>query len=143
MTTASMADLRAAARRWRSPIDTIDLRLVPAAVVGWAVCWLVPLGRWPTVVVMVAVTAIPFAITIGLAFTNYNLIHYDEWRFIGLDNFAELARDRQTPIILGNTVVLVIATTLIPTVLGLGLAVLMERSIRGMASSGRCSSCPS
>ena len=89
-------------------------------------------ASWPALVVMVAVTAIPFAITIGLAFTNYNLIHYDEWRFIGLDNFAELARDRQTPIILGNTVVLVIATTLIPTVLGLGLAVLMERSIRGM-----------
>jgi multiple sugar transport system permease protein len=89
-------------------------------------------ASWPALVVMLAVTAIPFAITIGLAFTNYNLIHYDEWRVIGLDNFAELARDRQTPIILGNTVVLVVATTLIPTVLGLGLAVLMERSIRGM-----------
>lgn len=89
-------------------------------------------ASWPALVVMLAVTAIPFAITIGLAFTNYNLVRYDEWRFIGFDNFAELARDRQTPIIILNTIVLVVATTLIPTVFGLGLAVLMERSIRGM-----------
>ena len=40
--------------------------------------------------------------------------------------------DRQTPIIIVNTVYLVVATTVIPTVLGLGLAVLMERSIRGI-----------
>jgi multiple sugar transport system permease protein len=89
-------------------------------------------ASWPALVVMLAVTAIPFAITLGLAFTNYNLVRYDDWAFIGLDNFAELARDRQTPIIILNTVVLVVATTLIPTVVGLGLAVLMEQSIRGM-----------
>ena len=89
-------------------------------------------ASWPALVVMLAVTAIPFVITIGLAFTNYDLVRYDQWRFIGLDNFEELANDRQTPIILVNTVVLVVFTTLIPTVFGLGLAVLMERSIRGM-----------
>ena len=41
-----------------SPSDNIDLRLVPAAVVGWAVCWLVPMGRWPAAAAMAIVTAL-------------------------------------------------------------------------------------
>lgn len=90
------------------------------------------IASWPALVVMLGVTAIPFAITIGLAFTNYDLVRYDQWRFVGLDNFEELFTDRQTPIVLINTMYLVIATTLIPTVVGLGLAVLMERSFRGI-----------
>ena len=32
------------------------------------------LAAWPALVMMLAVTAIPFAITIGLAFTNYDLV---------------------------------------------------------------------
>jgi len=87
---------------------------------------------WPALVVMIAVTAIPFAVTIGLAFTNYDLVRSDDWRFIGLDNFADLIGDRHTPQILFNTAYLVIATTVIETVLGMGLALLMESSIRGI-----------
>lgn len=90
------------------------------------------IAAWPALIVMLAVTAIPFAITLALAFTNYDLVRYDQWRFVGLDNFGELLRDRQTPIVLVNTVVLVVATTVIPTVAGLGLAVLMEHSFRGI-----------
>lgn len=90
------------------------------------------IAAWPALIVMLAVTAVPFAITIALAFTNYDLVRSDDWRFVGLDNFEELLRDRQTPIVLINTLYLVIATTVIPTVAGLGLAVLMERSFRGI-----------
>jgi multiple sugar transport system permease protein len=43
-----------------------------------------------------------------------------------------LLTDRQTPIVLFNTIYLVVATTLIPTVVGLGLALLMEKSFRGI-----------
>jgi len=41
-----------------SPADAVDLRLVPAAVVGWAVCWVVPLGRWPAIVAMAVMAAL-------------------------------------------------------------------------------------
>jgi multiple sugar transport system permease protein len=81
---------------------------------------------------MVAVTAVPFAITIGLAFTNYDLVRSQNWEFVGLANFARLMGDRQTPQIIFNTAYLVIGTTAIETVLGLGLAVLMASSIRGI-----------
>ena len=82
--------------------------------------------------VMVAVTAVPFAVTIGLAFTNYDLVRSSEWRFIGLENFADLLGDRHTPQIVFNTAYLVIATTTLETLLGLGLALLMESGIRGI-----------
>ena len=90
------------------------------------------LASWPAMVVMVAVTAIPFAVTIGLAFTNYDLVRSQGWSFIGLGNFADLIVDRQTPQIVFNTAYLVIATTTLETILGLGLAVLMESGIRGI-----------
>jgi multiple sugar transport system permease protein len=94
--------------------------------------WFLQIASWPALLVMLFVTAIPFLITIGLAFTNYDLVRYDQWRFVGLDNFQELLTDRQTPIVLFNTIYLVVATTLIPTVVGLGLALLMEKSFRGI-----------
>lgn len=99
---------------------------------GFVERYFLQIASWPALIIMLAVTAIPFAITIGLAFTNYDLVRYDSWRFVGLDNFQELLTDRQTPIVIVNTIYLVIATTVIPTVVGLGLATLMEKSIRGI-----------
>jgi len=90
------------------------------------------LASWPSLVIMLAVTAIPFAVTIGLSFTNYDLVRSEGWRFIGLGNFADMLRDRQTPQILFNTLYLVFGVTILETILGLALAVLMESSIRGI-----------
>ena len=90
------------------------------------------IAAWPALIVMVAVTAVPFAVTIGLAFTNYDLVRSEGWEFIGLDNFARLLADRQTPQIVFNTAYLVVATTALETILGLGLAVLMATAVRGI-----------
>lgn len=87
-------------------------------------------ASWPALIVMIAVTAVPFAATIGLAFTNYDLVRSSEWQFIGLGNFFDLAADRYTPQIIFNTAYLVIATTALETILGLALAVLMDSGIR-------------
>ncbi len=89
-------------------------------------------AAWPALIVMVAVTAVPFAVTIGLAFTNYDLVRSSTWTFVGLDNFARLLADRQTPQIIFNTAYLVLATTTLETLFGLGLAVLMASAIRGI-----------
>jgi multiple sugar transport system permease protein len=89
-------------------------------------------AAWPALIVMIAVTAIPFAITLGLAFTDYDLVRFADWEFVGLKNYRELIADRNTPTILWNTVYLVVASTLLPMVVGLGLAVLMERTFRGI-----------
>lgn len=90
------------------------------------------LASWPALIVMVAVTAIPFIVTVGLAFTDYDLVRSSSWKFIGLENFLQIARDRATPVILFNTAYLVIGATAIETVLGLALAVLMNSAFRGI-----------
>jgi multiple sugar transport system permease protein len=90
------------------------------------------LSSWPSLLVMLAVTLIPFAATIGLSFTNYDLVRSQGWQFIGLGNFVDLVHDKDTPQIVFNTAYLVIATTTLETLFGLGLAVLMDSSITGV-----------
>jgi ABC-type sugar transport system permease subunit len=80
---------------------------------------------------MLLVTAVPFVVTIGLAFTNYNLVAA-AWKFVGVSNFRTLIHDSQTPTILFNTVYLVAGTTILDTLFGLGLAVLLDTRIRGI-----------
>ena len=86
---------------------------------------------WPSLLIMLAVTAVPFVVTIVLAFTNYNLVA-TAWKFTGLTNFTRLFHDPQTGTIIFNTVYLVVGTTVLDTVFGLGLAVLMDTRIRGV-----------
>ena len=89
-------------------------------------------ASWPALVVMVAVTAVPFVVTIALAFTNYDLVRSSGWKFIGLGNFVDLMADRYTGQVIFNTAYLVVATTGIETLLGMALAILMESGIRGI-----------
>ena len=88
------------------------------------------LASWPTLLIMLAVTAVPFAITVGLSVTNYDLIKPD-WQFTWWENFDRLIHDPQTPQIIFNTAYLVVGTTVLDTVLGLALAVLMDSHRRG------------
>jgi ABC-type sugar transport system permease subunit len=77
------------------------------------------------------VTAVPFVVTIGMGFTNYNLVA-PKWSFIGLQNFVELFQSPQTLEIIFNTFYIVIGLTVLSTVLGLLLAVLMKTAFRGV-----------
>jgi multiple sugar transport system permease protein len=107
-------------------VPAASRRLLPTAIIDR---YFLILVSWPSLLIMLAVTAIPFAATIGLSFTNYDLVRSEGWRFIGFDNFADLLRDRQTPLIIFNTAYLVVGTTALETIFGLGLAVLMESGV--------------
>jgi multiple sugar transport system permease protein len=89
-------------------------------------------AAWPSLIVMLAVTAVPFIVSIGLSLTNYDLVRSDSWKFIGFDNFADLIRDPHTPQIVFNTAYLVVGTTVACTVVGMALALLMDSGIRGI-----------
>ncbi len=115
-----------------SPIPNVvpkPERFRPAALVDR---YFMLLASWPSLLIMLAVTAVPFAATLGLSLTNYDLVRSEGWRFVGLDNFADLLADRQTPQILFNTIYLVVGTTALETLLGLALAVLMDTTLRGI-----------
>lgn len=89
-------------------------------------------ASWPSLVIMLAVTAVPFAICIGLTFTNYDLVRSNNWKFIGFDNFVRLWHDPEIPTIIFNTAYVVAGSTVLTTLFGLVLAVLLDSRIRGV-----------
>ena len=86
----------------------------------------------PALVVLVAVTAIPFVSALGLSFTNFNLNKMAEARFVGVDNYVAFAGDAKLQAILVTTIVLVVAIVVFETLTGMALAVLLNREFRGI-----------
>ena len=82
---------------------------------------------------LVALVALPAAITFGLALTEYDLVGSP--RFLGLDNFRELAGDDVFRTALLNS--LVFALVAVPLRMGaaLGLALLLHRRFRGVGAA--------
>jgi multiple sugar transport system permease protein len=115
MTTTALTRRLAAAgqrRRWRENLEGYL----------WAAPWFIG---------FVIFIAGPMIASLLLSFTRYDLA--DPPRFIGLDNYSEMAAD---PRILGTLIVTTIfALVTVPTnlLLGLGLALLVNMNVRGIA----------
>lgn len=79
----------------------------------------------PYLVGLVALVLVPFAVTLAMAFAEYDLIRPPEWA--GLGNLTELAGDPVFRTALGNS--LVFAAIAVPArlLLALGLALLLHR----------------
>ena len=102
-----------------SPVTRASVRQAPAPTrgpVGAPVDrFFLQVAAWPALVVMLAVTAIPFAITIGLAFTNYDLVRDDELAVRRPRQLRGAARaTARRPRSSGTPIYLVVATTAHP-----------------------------
>jgi multiple sugar transport system permease protein len=84
----------------------------------------------PFLLGVVALVVLPIALSIGLAFTAYDGLSAPEWR--GLANFRELAVDPLFHIALRNSLVFVALTVPLRVLIALGLALLLNRSRRGV-----------
>lgn len=85
----------------------------------------------PALLFTIAVTQIPFLVTIWYSLRSYNLLRPDADRFVGLSNYADIALDstfRQTA---WNSVVVTLGCVLVAMALGIGLALLLDRPFRG------------
>lgn len=85
----------------------------------------------PALLFTIAVTQIPFLVTIWYSLRSYNLLRPDADRFVGLSNYADIALDstfRQTA---WNSVVITLGCVLVAMALGIGLALLLDRPFRG------------
>jgi len=85
----------------------------------------------PALIVLGAVTALPFLAAIVTSFTDFGA-RRPTWSFVGLDNYAALFSDATFGRALMNTISMVGAIVVTETILGLGLAVLLARSFRGI-----------
>ena len=75
-------------------------------------------------------TIIPFGVSLWLAFTDYNLLQPPEW--IGLDNFIRLFQDPKIATATQVTLVYTLLAVPISIAAALGLAVLLNRGVRGL-----------
>ncbi len=85
----------------------------------------------PALIFMIAVTQIPFLFTLYYSTQSWNLVRPGSRHFTGLQNYADVLRDSQFREVAWHTVLLIVGTVLISVVLGLGLALLLDRAFIG------------
>jgi multiple sugar transport system permease protein len=85
----------------------------------------------PPVAVILLLSVFPLVFSLGLTVTNANLFRREPLQFVGLANWSRLATDGALVQTLVNTAIFVAGAVSLEYVLGLGLAVLLNRGVRG------------
>jgi len=85
----------------------------------------------PALIFMIIVTQIPFLATLVISFMNWNAYYPNNRGFAGFDNFKTVLTDvdaRQAIIV---TILLTVGVVVVSLVLGLAIALLLDRKFRG------------
>lgn len=95
------------------------------SITGW-------LFSLPSLGLLTVFLIVPFALAIGLSFTNERLISPLPTTFVGFDNYAALLSDSEFYRALVNNVLFAAFVVPVQTVLALWLAILVDRPLRGV-----------
>ena len=85
----------------------------------------------PALVFTIVVTQIPFLLTLYYSVQSWNLVRPGSQRFVWLENYGSVFSDSQFRGVALNTVLLTAGSVLIAVVLGLALALLLNRAFVG------------
>ncbi|ODQ95433.1 carbohydrate ABC transporter permease [Mycolicibacterium holsaticum] len=85
----------------------------------------------PALIFTIVVTQIPFLFTLYYSTLSWNLVRPGSRKFVGLQNYVDVVQDSVFWQAAVNTVVIIVATVLISVVLGLVLALLLDRAFLG------------
>ncbi len=85
----------------------------------------------PALIFLIIVTQLPFVGTLVISFMDWNAYYPDDRGFAGFDNFARVLTDVNTRDSIINTIVLTVSVVLISLVLGLLIALLLDRQFLG------------
>ncbi len=85
----------------------------------------------PALVFTIVVTQIPFLLTLYYSFQSWNLVRPGSRHFVGFQNYAAVFADSQFRGVVLNTVIMTLGSVLIAVVLGLLLALLLNRHFIG------------
>ncbi len=89
----------------------------------------------PALVFSIVVTQLPFVVTIVISFLQWNVLRPNERGFAGFGNYVTVFTDRRMRAALLNTVVLTASVVVLSVLIGLALALLLDRKFfgRGLA----------
>ncbi len=85
----------------------------------------------PAVGLLVIWMIVPLALTLWYSFQGYNLLSPPSRGFVGLSNYTYLLTDPSLPIVIWNTILLVIAVLAVTVILGPLFAVLFDEAFPG------------
>ncbi|MGN9906755.1 carbohydrate ABC transporter permease [Phytohabitans sp. LJ34] len=85
----------------------------------------------PALIFAIVVTQVPFLVTLYLSTLSWNALRPGSRSFVGLDNYGTVLSDGRLRAALLNTVVLTASSVIVSVLLGLGLAILLDRKFPG------------
>lgn len=72
---------------------------------------------------------VPSAMGLALSFTDWNAMN-DEIHFVGLSHFIEIFTNQRYLLVIVNTIIFALATTILKNVLGLGMALALNKKFK-------------
>jgi len=85
----------------------------------------------PALIFTIVLTQLPFVATLVISFMNWNAYYPDERGFAGLDNFRRVFTDENMRQSVITTIVLTATVVIVSLVLGMMIALLLDRKFRG------------
>jgi sorbitol/mannitol transport system permease protein len=96
-----------------------------------AIAWARRAPLLPALVFTIIVTQIPFLVTVFYSFQSWNLVRPGSEHFVGFSNYVDVFADSQFRAATLNTVLLTVVCVLVALLIGLGLAILLDRKFVG------------
>lgn len=87
----------------------------------------------PALTVLIFMTIVPLIFSLGVSFTNYSPTRIGSWSFIGFENFIRAFTDSEIGTSFINNVIFVVVSVTIEFVLGMVIALLLNRKTRGIS----------
>ncbi|MGI8695803.1 MAG: carbohydrate ABC transporter permease [Mycobacteriales bacterium] len=103
----------------------------PGSGMSRAAAWARRAPLLPALVFLVVVTQLPFVATLVISFFDWNSLDPTSRHFTGISNYTKVFSDPQLRSAVLTTVELTVGVVLVSLVLGLGLALLLDRRFRG------------
>lgn len=85
----------------------------------------------PALIFLIIVTQLPFVATLVISFMNWNSLRPNDTGFAGFDNYVEVLADSDLRASILTTIVLTVTVVLVSLLLGLGLALLLDKKFIG------------
>src|SRR6266516_1123469 len=85
----------------------------------------------PALVFTIIVTQLPFLLTLWYSLQSWSLVRPGSEHFVGFTNYADVFQDSQFRTTALNTVIMTVGTVLIAMVIGVALALLLDRKFLG------------
>ncbi|MBT2520203.1 carbohydrate ABC transporter permease [Arthrobacter sp. ISL-28] len=100
-----------------------------------ALAWARRAPLLPALIFLIIVTQLPFVVTLIISFLNWNSLRPDQTGFAGFDNYVQVLTNADLRQAIFTTIVLTVSVVLASLLIGLGLALLLDKKFigRGLA----------